>query len=146
MFVCLGAFAKLRKAAMRFVVSVCLSAWNNSAPTWRNFIKFDIWVFFENLSGKFKFVKIGQEWRVFYVKTSAHFLIISYTVFLRMRNVSDESCRENQNTHFIFDNFPPPPENRVAYEIMWKSYCRAGQATCVLFAGYRRLQAHTQNM
>jgi len=27
-----------------------------------------------------------------------------------MRNISDESCRENQNTHFIFNNFPFPHE------------------------------------
>jgi hypothetical protein len=25
-----------------------------------------------------------------------------------MRNVSDKSCRENQNTHFVFSNFPSP--------------------------------------
>ena len=24
-----------------------------------------------------------------------------------MRNVSDKSCRENQNTHFVFSNFIP---------------------------------------
>jgi len=36
-------------------LSVCLSAWNNSAPTGRIFLKFDIWVFFENRSRKFKF-------------------------------------------------------------------------------------------
>ena len=34
---------------------VHLSAWNNSAPTWQIFIKFEIWAFFENLSRKFKF-------------------------------------------------------------------------------------------
>ena len=32
------------------------------------------------------------------------FLIISRSVLLRMRNVSDKSCRENQNTHFVFSN------------------------------------------
>jgi hypothetical protein len=32
---------------------VCPSAWNNSAPSWRIFIKFDIWWFFETLSRKF---------------------------------------------------------------------------------------------
>jgi hypothetical protein len=30
-------------------------AWGNSASTGRSFLKFDIWVFFENLSRKFKF-------------------------------------------------------------------------------------------
>ena len=42
----LGAFAKLRKATISFVMSVCpsarLSAWNNSAPNGRNFLKFDV--------------------------------------------------------------------------------------------------------
>jgi len=31
------------------------------------------------------------------------FLIISHSVLLRMRNDSDESCRQNKNT--FFDNF-----------------------------------------
>jgi hypothetical protein len=43
-----------------------------------------------------------------------------------MTNVSDKSCRENQNTNFIFTNFF---ENRAVYEIMWKKYGRAGLAT-----------------
>ena len=34
-----------------------------------------------------------------------HILIISRSVLLRMRNVSDRSCRENQNAHFVFSNF-----------------------------------------
>ena len=42
----LGTFAKLRIATISFFVSVCpsvcLSAWNNSAPTGRLFMKFDI--------------------------------------------------------------------------------------------------------
>ena len=49
------------------------------------------------------------------------FVIISRLVFLRMRNVSDRSCRENQNTHFVFSKFPLPPKNRAFYEIMWKN-------------------------
>jgi len=31
------------------------------------------------------------------------FLIISRSVLLRMRNFSDKSCRENQNTYFAFN-------------------------------------------
>jgi hypothetical protein len=37
----------------------------------------------------------------------------------KMRNVSDEICREIQNTHFTFNNIFP--ENRAVYEIMWKN-------------------------
>ena len=35
-----------------------------------------------------------------------------------MRNVSDKSCRGNQNTHFVFSNLFFP-ENHTVYEIMW---------------------------
>ena len=45
--------AKLRKATISFM-SFWPSAWNNSAPTRRIFMKIYIWVFFENLSRKFK--------------------------------------------------------------------------------------------
>jgi hypothetical protein len=33
------------------------------------------------------------------------FMTISCWIILRMRNVSDKSCSENQNTHFMFINF-----------------------------------------
>jgi len=47
------------------------------------------------------------------------FLIIFYSAVLTIRNVSDKICRENQNTHFMFNNdfF----ENRAVYERMWKN-------------------------
>jgi len=53
-----GAFAKLRTATISFVMSVCpsvrRSAWINSAPTGRIFMKFDIWISFESVSVKFQ--------------------------------------------------------------------------------------------
>ena len=33
--------------------------------------------------------------------------------------VSDNNCKENQNTHFTFNNFFS--ENRAVYEVMWKN-------------------------
>jgi hypothetical protein len=36
-----------------------------------------------------------------------------------MRNFLDKSCRENQNTHFMFNYFFP--ENRVVCKIVWKN-------------------------
>ena len=51
----LGAFAKLRKATVTYVMSVRPPAWNISAPTGRILIKFDIWAFLESLSRKLKF-------------------------------------------------------------------------------------------
>ena len=53
------------------------------------------------------------------------FLIKSRSFLLRMRNVSDESCRENQNTHFVFSNFFY--ENRGVYEIMWNNLVERGR-------------------
>ena len=47
------------------------------------------------------------------------FMIMSRGIFLRMRNVSDKICRENQNTHFMFNKFFS--ENRAVYEIIWKN-------------------------
>ena len=46
------------------------------------------------------------------------FVIISRR-FLRTRNVSDKSCVENQNTHFVVNSLFF--ENRAIYEIMWKN-------------------------
>jgi len=43
-------------------------------------------------------------------------MLMFRVVILRMRNFSDESCRENHYTHFLSSNFypfPPPPENRA---------------------------------
>ena len=51
----LGAFAEFRKATLNFVRSVSPSVWRNAALTGRIFMKFDIWIFFENLPRTFKF-------------------------------------------------------------------------------------------
>jgi hypothetical protein len=53
-----GGFAEFRQTTISFVttfcLSVCPSAWNNSAPTGRFLIKCEMWVFLENMSRKFK--------------------------------------------------------------------------------------------
>jgi hypothetical protein len=54
------------------------------------------------------------------------FLITSRSFPHRMRNISDKSCRENHNTHFmvnIFFFFA----NRAFYEIMWKYIVHLGR-------------------
>jgi len=105
----LGAFAKLRGVT---------SSWNFSAPTGRIFIKFDIWVFFENMSRKFKFHLNRTRTKGTLHEDQFIFVIISRSFLFRMRNVSDKRCRENQNTHFMFSTFFPS-ENFTVYEIMW---------------------------
>jgi hypothetical protein len=62
-------------------------------------------VFFDNLSGKYKFhCHLTGATGTLYEDRSA-FVIIYGRILLRMRNGSDNSCRENQNTHFEFGNF-----------------------------------------
>jgi hypothetical protein len=125
--VCLGAFPNFRKATISFVMSVRLSTCNNSAPTGRIFMKFDISVFFENISRNFNF-----HYNTTIIKGTLHgdrytFFIMSRWILLRMRNVSDKICTENQNTHFMFNN--------LFFRKSWHSwdnvakYGRPGQAT-----------------
>ena len=55
--------------------------------------------------------------------------------------IQTKLCCEYENTHFVFNNFSPSPENRAVYEIMWnKTFRRTGHglqyymphAICVL--------------
>jgi hypothetical protein len=69
----LGAFLKFRKASVSFVLSVHPSAWNNLAVAEQIFMKFNIWVFFQNLPRKFKFQSNLTEKWVLYMKTNIHF-------------------------------------------------------------------------
>ena len=46
-------------------------------------------------------------------------VLISHWFILRMRNVSDKSCRENQNTYFALNNLFS--ENSTVCGIIWKN-------------------------
>ena len=99
---------------------VCLFSWNNYAPTGRIIMKFYIWGLFESLLRKFKFY-----WNLRRITGTLHedqctFMIMSSWIILRRRNFPDKLCRENQNSHSMFSN-PPPPPNPAFYEIMWKN-------------------------
>jgi len=60
------------------------------------------------------------------------FFIISRSFLLRIRNVSDKSCREKIKTHFMFSNFFPQ-KNRAVYEIMWKSIVERGRSQLTIW-------------
>ena len=57
------------------------------------------------------------------------FLITSRSFLLRMRSVSDKSCRGNQNSDFfVCSETPPlPPENGAVYEKTWKNIVERGR-------------------
>jgi hypothetical protein len=93
----LGAFAKLLQATVSFVISVCLSVSNISSPTGRIFIIFD---FFFNLSRKVRF-RYSLARIVGNSPKDLCTFMMSSGILLSMKNVSERSCRENQNTfHF----------------------------------------------
>jgi len=112
----------LMEAKQRLLALSCLSvrppACTNSDPTERIFKKFDILSIFqkpvEKTQFSLKYDKIPGTSR----GNRLHFLIISRSVLLKVRNVSDKTCRENQNIQFMFIFFP---ENRSVYEIIWEN-------------------------
>jgi hypothetical protein len=72
-------------------------------------MKFDISVFFENLFKKLKFRYNLKSIKVLYVNTEiCTFMILFRPVLRTIRNVSYKSCTENQNTHFVLSDLPPP--------------------------------------
>ena len=104
----LGAFEKLRKVATSFVIFVRSSVRRHGA-TWLPLDGF-LWnlifePFFENLSRKFKFHYNPTKIMGTLHEDVSTFMAISGLILLRMRNVSNKSCRENENTHFRFSTF-----------------------------------------
>jgi hypothetical protein len=114
----IGMIAKFWKVTISLPMSVCQSICMKLASShWMDI--HENWC----LSLFQKFVKKIQVWwnseknDRYFTWRPVYILIISCSVLLRMRNVSDKSCRENQNTCFIFSNFLL--KNCVVYDIMW---------------------------
>ena len=84
------------------------------------------------------------------MKTNIHFFNKSRAFLLRMRNVSDESYRENRNKHFVFSKlffF----ENLVIYEKMWKNIVERGKTHMTIWrmrfsCCIRNVQIHTRRL
>jgi hypothetical protein len=109
-----SSYARSEKCEKWLLTSLRLSVhlsrpymWKNSASTGRVFMKFDIWVFFENLSRIIKFHLSLTRITVALREDGCTFTIISRSFLLRIRNVLGHNCREDQNTHFTFSNFFP---------------------------------------
>ena len=116
---------KLRKSTISVVLYVCLSFrmsfWLSLSGTTRLPLR--------GFSSNFVFVYY------FFSKICLEISIITGTLYdgpwqylagflLEWEDASHKICRENQNTHFTFNNFPPPTsplENRGVCEIMWKN-------------------------
>jgi len=109
----------LASSCLSFCPSVRPSAWNNSAHTKGIFYEISYFNIVENLSRTLKFHKNLTRLTGTWHEDLCTFMIISRWIPLRTRNVSDENCRENQNTHFMFSNIFFPLENRAVCVIMW---------------------------
>jgi len=100
----LCAFTRLRKAIISFVMSVCSFIHTEQfASHWMDF--HEIWylsIFRESVEKIHVSLKSDKNKRVIYMKTSTHFITIFRAFLLRMKNVSEISCREKQKTHFVF--------------------------------------------
>jgi hypothetical protein len=101
----LGAFLNLRKATINFVMSVCPHAVTRHPM--EGFARSFVFECILKLSRKFKFHKKLTRRTGTYMKNQYTLLIVPRSVLQRTRNVTDKSCREDQNTHFLFNNrFP----------------------------------------
>jgi hypothetical protein len=67
-------------------------------------MNFDIWRFSENLVNIQISLKSDNNNGTLH-KDLCTFMIISRWILFRKRNVSNKSCRQNQNTHFMFNIF-----------------------------------------
>jgi hypothetical protein len=109
--------------------SVCLTAWNRAASIGRIFMKFNIWIFFGNPLRKFKFYYNLTRIPGTSNEDQYTFFIISRSILLRMRNVSDKICRGNQNTLFCSTNFCFRKSCRlldnvvILYILCWRDLC-----------------------
>ena len=124
----------MQKVTFSFVmsVSVCLSfvcmsvCMNRLATIWQIFVKPEIWVFSKNLLRRFKFHSDLMRINFTLHEDICIVMIESCWIHCIERDVSGKSCRENQNTHYIF-NKSPPPKSCWLWDSVEKC-CRAGQA------------------
>jgi hypothetical protein len=122
----------LRKANITFVMSVCLSVcplparMEQLSSHWTNFHEILYLRIFRKSVEKAQFSLKSDNNNGTLRDDLCTFMIISSWILLRNRNVSDKSCTENQNTHFMFNTFL-----RKSCRL-WdnvKKYGRARQAT-----------------
>jgi len=94
-------------------LSVCPSTWNNLAATGWIFMIFDIWIILKICQKK-----IQVSLNLTRITGTLHedqntFLIISCTILIRMRDVADKSCRENQTQNLCSVISPPGKSCRL---------------------------------
>jgi len=100
----LGVFAELRKATVSFISgcpSVCMEHLDSQ---WMNSYDLRYFSIFANLSRKFRLSSLARMTGTLHDRRT---FLISRSIRLRVRTVSDKSCREIQNTFDVPKLFPP---------------------------------------
>ena len=108
----LGTFVTLKEETISFV---CPSAWNNSTPTGRNRWNLIFSLFFNKICRENSTLLKSDKNNGTLHEDVFTFMTISRWILLRIRNVLDRSCRENQNTRFMFNNFFPKTCQKMAH-------------------------------
>jgi hypothetical protein len=112
----------LQNCENRILISSCLSvrvsAWNSSARTGRNFMKYDTWAFFEKVSRKFKFRQIRSRITGTLNEKPSYSFITSRSLLPRIRNFSGKLYRKSKHVFCVQKIFF---NNRAFYEIIWKN-------------------------
>ena len=144
----LGALAKFRKTSVNLAISVCTSVCSHGTTRvsldrfWSNLI-------FVYFSKCVEVIKMSlQSDKTVHEDQHTFVFILSHSVLLRMRNVSNKTCRGNQNTFYVQqlffrkscllrDNEEKYCKSRTGHR--WKHGAYA------VHAGYQRLQIHIQN-
>ena len=104
----LDVFSKLRKTFLARDVCPSVSMETTRLPLW-GFWSNSIFEYYTNICRETSSsITIWQEKRVLSAKTS----------FSQNEKCSTQICRENQNTHFMFNI---PPRNFAVVEVVWKN-------------------------
>jgi hypothetical protein len=115
----LGAFTKLRKATISSIIYVCLSVclsfrMQQLGSHWTDFHETLYLSIFRKSVEKIQDSLIPDKNNGTLNDDLCTFITVSRWILLRVINVSDKSCRENQNTHYLVS------ENRALYYKKWK--------------------------
>ena len=145
----LDAFEKLRKVTISYVMSVCLFVRTEQLGShWTDFYEILYFNIIRKSVEKSQISLKSDENIGYFIRRLMNIFIISRSICLRMRNISDKVVQKI-TTHIL--RSVTFFENRAISEIMWKySENRTGHrwqyGTRVFHAWYLRLQTHTQNM
>ena len=149
LYLYLDALECLRKTTINFVRCGCptarLSAWKDSAPNGRIFVKFcicrkvQVWLNSENKASN--------------LNGNLFTLVITSRWILKMRNISENDCRENRNIYFLFTKSSPKfvPFKRSRTKIQWSKtghrlQYNTTQKRCDSHPGQIRLQTQIKIM